>query len=95
MNTYYFDSSNTDVGTGSIDNPFRELKSIETLTMPFNVRLKRGSEFHDNIVIPTMSGVTELCTWQDYGTGKPPVLIPKDYTQKLIDSVLIKNCGGR
>ncbi|AYP28292.1 hypothetical protein HWB92_gp034 [Serratia phage vB_SmaA_3M] len=91
MNTYYFDSSNPQVGDGSQANPFRELKSIETLTMPFHVRLKRGSEFRDNITIPTMTGVTELCTWRDYGVGKPPVLIPKDYTKKLIDSVIIKN----
>lgn len=91
MTTYYIDSNFPDGGDGSIGSPFNTLSAVNSKSWPFDIAVKRGSILRENWTIPSMAGNTTQCTMYPYGTGKPPVLKPSNWGDRLINSTLLRN----
>ena len=75
--TYYFSSSSSETGDGSITKPFNSLEDISKLIFEpgTSVLFKKGDTFKGSIYLESISGSdTNPITFASYGEGKAPVI---------------------
>lgn len=80
MNSYYFSSSATTNGDGSINSPFNSLDSISSITTPVNLYFKRGDIFDGELTVNIdyrLLGDGSTFIIGAYGRGENPVFRSK------------------
>jgi len=93
-NNYYFDSNNSSVGDGTINNPWRQLDKLLALVPPYSAQLKKGSVFVGNwkIAHALFLNQAEVSYITAYGDSGPrPILKMLDASEPVIEIVNAQN----